>query len=347
MTVLLYRDDFLEHVPPISHPERPERLKIALKAVKDYEIPLEIEEPPRKELENAKLVHDETYVRLIEHALKNAPTNLDSDTYLSPGSLKSIQASIGSSFRSVDIAVGERRGPVFSLVRPPGHHAGIKGRAFNAPSLGFCIFNNLAISAELLLRKGIKPVFVLDFDAHHGNGTQEIFYDEEGIIHVDLHQHPLTLYPGSGFPQDLGGGEAFGTKVNLPLSPGAGDDAYELYSREIVIPLAAAVRPKAILFSAGFDSYQGDGLASLKATSRTFHQIAYELLDDVPEVPVIAFLEGGYSRGLRRGLPAFLAALSGMEDVVKDEPTQSKSVEEEKKAIRFLKDVMSTIWGLR
>ena len=346
MAILLYCEDFLEHKPLVYHPERPERLKIVLKAIEEYEIPVDFEKPPREELEKASLVHDESYVRLVRDVLRGAPVNLDSDTYLSSGSLKSIQASIGASFRSVELAE-EGRGPVFSLVRPPGHHAGIKGRAFNAPSLGFCVFNNLAISAKVLIRKGIRPIFVLDFDAHHGNGTQEIFYDERELVHVDLHQHPLTLYPGSGFPQDLGGGGAFGTKVNLILSPGAGDDAYDLYLREIIAPLAEVVRPKALLFSAGFDSYQGDGLASLRASSRTFHRLAVELLENLPDIPVVAFLEGGYSRGLSRGLPAFLAALNQMDDVIKDEPTRSRNLEEEKRTVRFLREVLSTIWELR
>jgi len=304
---VLFNKASLEHVPPFPHPERPERLRLALAALRAT-VEVEIVEPPSAAKEDLYRIHAPDYVARVERYVESGVSMLDSDTYLSPGTMRAALAAAGASLAAAEAAL---RGVIaFALPRPPGHHAGRRGAAMGALTQGFCIFNNAALAVARLLELGLRRVAVVDFDAHHGNGTQEVFYSDPRVLHIDLHEDPATLYPGTGFPTDLGKGEGEGTKVNVILPPGSGDDVYEVALEEVVLPLLEEFKPEAIVFSAGFDAYEGDGLTHLRAGPR-----AYALLGKLPRElgvgKVAAVLEGGYSAGLERGLPAFAAALAG------------------------------------
>ncbi|MEM0023728.1 MAG: histone deacetylase family protein [Thermofilum sp.] len=309
MLSVLYSVAFLEHKPPFPHPERPDRLLLALEAVERSGISIELVEPRSGSVEDLHRVHEPDYVARIARYVGSGVSLIDSDTYLSPGTMRAALAAAGASLQAAELAA--RGEGAFALVRPPGHHASKRGRAMGAPTQGFCVFNNAALAVARLLELGLRRVAVVDFDAHHGNGTQEIFYSDPCVLHIDLHEDPTTLYPGTGFPVDVGEGEGEGTKVNVVLPPGSSDDVYALAIEEIVIPLLGEFKPETLVFSAGFDAFDGDGLTHLKAGERAFQRLG-EVAREIGAKGVAAILEGGYSEGLEFGLPAFLRALEGM-----------------------------------
>ena len=342
MLKALYNRVSLEHAPPFPHPERPERLEVALAALKAA-VEVEIVEPPCAAREDLYRVHAPDYVARIERYVESGVSMLDSDTYLCRGTMRAALAAAGASLTAAEAAL--EGFTAFALPRPPGHHAGRKGTAMGAPTQGFCIFNNAALTVRRLLELGIRRVAVVDLDAHHGNGTQEIFYSDPRVLHIDLHEDPATLYPGTGFPTDLGEGEAEGTKANVILPPGSSDDVYELALKEIVIPLLEEFKPEAIVFSAGFDAYDGDGLTHLRAGSRT-----YALLGKLPRElgvrRVAAILEGGYSVGLRRGLPAFAASLAGSQAEFEAHSSPQPVLSLAKEYVIELKGLLRRYWKL-
>ena len=312
---IIYSETYLLHSPPDHHVESPERLRTALSILKDHPIiqPEEVGE------DEPKIIHDEDYVNLVKISSKRREW-LDADTYTNEHTWKAALLALGG-------ALTAYKNQGFALVRPPGHHAGKSGRAFGAPTLGFCIFNNVSYP---ILKLNLKRVAIIDFDVHYGNGTQEIFWENPEVLHIDVHQDPHTLYPGTGFPDMIGGGEAKGTKVNLLLPPLAGDDLYEeLFP--IIQSILDDFKPSLIAFSAGFDGFEGDGLASIRATERTYYN--FGLLGYNKRF--YAVLEGGYSIGIERGLKAFV---EGLEGVKRDyEGTKSS----EKTRSRFA-DLLST-----
>jgi len=303
---ILYSEDFLLHEPPYPHPENPNRLRVALRSVRGLG---EVVEPPPASIADVLRVHSEGYVKSIVEAVERAPVMIDDDTYVSKDTLRAALRAVGASIYSSNRLAG---GPsvILALVRPPGHHSGRGGAAMRASTLGFCIFNNAAIAVSRLLELGLKRVAVLDFDAHHGNGTQEIFYEEPRVLHIDLHEDPAILYPGTGFPTDLGRGEGEGTKINIVFPPGVSDDVYTYALDRIVKPILSEFRPQALVYSAGFDGYEDDGLAHLRLREASFAALG-ALSAELGIDRVLAILEGGYGPGLEGGLRAFAEALAG------------------------------------
>jgi len=300
--MVLYSEDFLLHDPdPYDHPESPRRLRLALEGVGRAGWP--VREPCRGDYRVFEEVHDPGYVRLVESlASRGGVEWLDPDTYVVPGTL----AAASRLACAVEEAVEAVRGgsSVFVLGRPPGHHAGVSGPALGAPTLGFCIFNSAALAARRLARAG--RVAVLDFDVHHGNGTQEILWSDE-ILHVDLHQDPATIYPGTGFPEQTGG--VPGTKINIILPPGAGDDiGFDAANRawEFIVEWD----PDYLVVSAGFDAMQGDNMMASTRLTQAFYGLLGSLAS---QLPTLIVLEGGYGRGLVEGLAAFLRGFGGGE----------------------------------
>jgi len=316
---VVYGEVFLKHRTPRGHPERPERLEIALSALLSAGVPFVTLSPQEAEPSLLRKVHVEEYIKTVELLSRSAPTSLDEDTYVSEGTLEAALHAVGAAAQAARLS-WEARAPVLALVRSPGHHAGRSGAAMGAPSLGFCIFNNVAAARFAV---PAKRVCILDFDAHHGNGTQEIFYEDPSVLHVGLHQDPLTLYPGTGFLEDVGRGEGEGTKVNIVLPPGSGDDVLKVALETVVAPVVEQFKPELVLVSAGFDAYAGDGLADLRLTSSSFYELG--LFVGSGRWPVAAVLEGGYSVGLRKGLPAFASGLLRAENPVRDARTSSGS----------------------
>ncbi len=301
---VFYHDDFLLHDPyPIPHPENPDRLRIALRAIRKVEGTV-IREPCHADPWKAfSRVHDGAYIDRVRGAVYQAvdgPVWLDPDTYV----VRETERSLARLACAVEdgVSLAETSRYVVVLGRPPGHHAGRLGAAMGAPTLGFCIFNASGLAAKLLSEKG--RVAVLDFDLHHGNGTQDILWDTS-VLHVDIHQDPSTVYPGTGYPWQTGG--IPGTKVNIVVPPRAGDDVY-LDALGVARRLIEEYDPDYLVVSAGFDAYEGDYLL-MRATEVTF-SAAGAMVSSLG-VPVVVVLEGGYGPGLERGLPAFLASLRG------------------------------------
>ncbi|MGC9105167.1 MAG: histone deacetylase family protein [Thermoprotei archaeon] len=292
---VIYGPIYEEHRAPGHHPENPDRVRLVLEALR----PKNVVEPQPVRKEDVLLVHDPDYVELVEKESRFEYSHLDPDTYVNDKTFTAALYALGGALLAYELQG-------FALVRPPGHHSGVAGKALGGPTLGFCIFNNVAFPVRKL---NLKRVAIIDFDVHHGNGTQEIFWNDPNVLHIDVHQDPRTLYPGTGFPEDVGGKGAEGTKVNLVLPPGAGDDAYlELFP--IIESILDDFKPEVIAFSAGFDAFEGDGLARVRATELTFYNFG-KLARKAKRF--YAVLEGGYSVGLKRGTKAFYDALNGVE----------------------------------
>jgi acetoin utilization deacetylase AcuC-like enzyme len=324
---IFYDDSFKLHKPWFHHPENPGRLELIVSSLKRYGVwsRAEVVEPPRSAAARdlALRIHDESYVSEVERASKSGDQMLDPDTYVNRHTYSvALLALAAADAAAREVVRGGCRAAMV-LARPPGHHAGRYGRAMGAPTLGFCIFNASALAAVTLADMGYK-VLLVDFDLHHGNGTQDILYSDPRVVHVDLHQDPATVYPGSGWPWQSGDGEARGTKINVILPPGAGDDALRrAYEEALDLAKTVSRSYDYVVFSAGFDAYRGDGLGLLQATSRFFHWVASATISEVKPHGIVAVWEGGYSVGIEKGAPAFAAALLGEDDPVGDEATTS------------------------
>jgi acetoin utilization deacetylase AcuC-like enzyme len=318
--ILIYSESFKKHDPhPFSHPENPERLDIMLEGLKRYSILRRLMlvnprlEDPRIFLE----VHSKRYVNYIL-ADREKVEWIDSDTYISPGTSEALKALSGTA--NIVSEKIEKWDYIIILPRPPGHHAGIDGKALGAPTQGFCIFNISALIAQLLSKKGYR-VAMLDFDAHHGNGTQEIFYKRGDILHIDIHQDSSTIYPGTGFPHQIGEEEGEGTKININLPPAAGDDIFTNAS-ERSLELVRLHDPDVLIVDAGFDGYINDNyMVSLRITSSSFNTLGRKLRG--LRVKVVVIVEGGYGEGLLKGFPSFTSGLLGSNNPVSDSPTVS------------------------
>lgn len=314
MTVAIIRDNrYQEHDPGEGHPESPERLRVIDDLIeRDYGgLPLI---PPRLATRSElALIHDPHYIQTVANTEGKPSSHLDADTGLSARSYEIARLAVGGLLEAVDriqTPYSELRTPnsIFAFVRPPGHHAE-PGRG-----MGFCLFNNVAIAAEYAKKKhGLKRVLIVDWDLHHGNGTQKAFYEDPGVLFFSSHQYPY--YPGTGNFSETGSGPGEGYIVNAPLPTGFGDAEYiSIYDR-ILKPIALEYRPELVLVSAGFDPYFKDPLGGMKITRAGFGalmDIVKTIAEDTCCGKVLLTLEGGYSPdGLRDGVGAVLQSLMG------------------------------------
>jgi acetoin utilization deacetylase AcuC-like enzyme len=282
MRPIVSHPDFARLHPTGAHPERQERIAALLAAFPHYV------EPRPATIAEIAACHDPDYVELVRTVSESGRTvNLDPDTICTPSSFRAALLAAGSAIEAV-----ERGG--FSLARPPGHHA------LAARSMGFCLFNNVAIAARFAQRElGVERVAILDWDVHHGNGTQDLFWDDHSVLFVSLHQWPF--YPGTGAP-----GEGNETTVNVPLSAGSGDEPYLEAMERIVEPAVRAFEPGLLLVSAGFDAAAGDPLADMELTEAGFRELARRAESLSERTAFI--LEGGYNIAT---LPALVGAALG------------------------------------
>jgi acetoin utilization deacetylase AcuC-like enzyme len=253
-------------------------------------------------------IHEEPYVEMVRAHARSGGGILDPDTIVSAGSYDAAVLAAGAAVAGVDHVVrGEAGTAAFAAVRPPGHHA------LPAKGMGFCLFNNAACAAVAArTRHGLERVMILDWDVHHGNGTEEIFYRDGSVLYVSLHQE--HWYPGTGRWDDFGGGAGEGFTVNVPLPAGTGDEGYRLVFEELVVPLGAAFRPDMLVISAGYDAQRGDPLGGMLVGTRGFGVLT-DLAVQAAGTPrrVVAVLEGGYHlQPLAHSVLATLTVLSGM-----------------------------------
>ncbi|HEX4421414.1 MAG TPA: histone deacetylase [Kofleriaceae bacterium] len=299
-------DVFLQHRAPSGHPERPARaeaVRDALTAAGIASRGRRIVTRPATDEELAR-VHSAAYLDGLLRTVPGQTGWLDADTYYSPGTWDAARAAAGSTTQlALDVLHGELAHGI-SVVRPPGHHA-TRDRA-----MGFCLLNNVAAAAAAARANGAARVAILDWDVHHGNGTQDIFWDDPDVLYMSVHQFPF--YPGTGAPTEIGGPGALGATVNVGLPSGCGDAEYAAVFDHVFLPKLAQFRPTLLLISAGFDAFQHDPLAGMKVTHAGFAAMAHRLRAAAnlwSEGRVVAVLEGGYDLdGLSGGMAAVLAA---------------------------------------
>jgi acetoin utilization deacetylase AcuC-like enzyme len=268
-----------------------------------------VETKPRFALdEELEMIHKPSYVKMIAASAGKSHTYLDPDTEASAESYEVAKLAVGGFLNIVDGVVKGDLENGFAFVRPPGHHAEASRAA------GFCIFNNVAIGAMHAIRShGLKRVLIVDWDLHHGNGTQHSFYEDPRVVYVSTHQFPY--YPGTGDLREIGRGEGLGYTVNVPLRPGPGDAEYVRIFRRVIQPLAFEYMPELVLLSAGFDIYSRDPLGGMKVTPQGFGMLARVLMDIADECcggKFAGVLEGGYHLGgLTEGSKAVLDEMCG------------------------------------
>jgi acetoin utilization deacetylase AcuC-like enzyme len=307
---LVLRDPrYRQHTAPGSHPERAARLEAIDRALEPLSERIDPLEPRPAEPDEILRAHDRRYFDAMQE-LSGQAGALDADTYLSPRSIEVAGLAAGGSVELARrIARGDaRRG--FGLVRPPGHHAE------STRAMGFCLFNNVAIAARALTaREGLERIAIVDWDVHHGNGTQHLFEAERDVLFVSLHQFPF--YPGTGALHEVGSGSGTGSTVNLPLPHGCGDAEYLTAFDAIVTPVLREFRPEMILVSAGFDAHADDPLGGMRVSTRGFVGMAERVraaADDLCDGRLMLTLEGGYDLdALGESVAAVLDLLSTRE----------------------------------
>jgi acetoin utilization deacetylase AcuC-like enzyme len=296
----------LEHRPFPGHPDRPDRIDAALEGAEAAGAgPLAVEVDEGAVLAGIARVHEPQFASRLREACRSAPGIFDCpDNPISGGSYRAALAAAACSLAAVDATANGRAGTVFLAVRPPGHHA-LRDRA-----MGFCFFNNAAIAAEDLLARGYGPLAIVDFDVHHGNGTQAHFWARDDVFYLSVHRYPF--YPGSGAADEIGSGRGRGFTRNFPLAAGADDDTYTGAVAAGLDEILAAISPRAWVVSAGFDAHRDDPLGGMGVSEEGFANIGAMLAQAGGESPLVAALEGGYDLGaLRQSVRAFLLGLAG------------------------------------
>ena len=295
---ILYDDIFLEHNTGSGHPERPERLFEVIDTLKNNpDFKYDLVWPKVRKASNTEiaLAHSDKYIQLVESEIRaldnDSPTFLSTgDTVISPKSLDVAQMSVGASLVGIDEIMNGNVKAAFSFNRPPGHHA------TEDRGMGFCIYNHAAIAAKYLQNKySLSRVLIIDFDVHHGNGTQDIFYDDPSVFYFSIHQHPF--YPGTGRPTETGMADGEGFTLNIDLPKGSGDEEFIKGFSEELIPKMNDFKPEFILISAGFDAHDNDLLGKLSYTPKGYSQVA-KIINSIYKKSnakgIMYMLEGGY-----------------------------------------------------
>ncbi|MFW6185986.1 MAG: histone deacetylase family protein [Halobacteriota archaeon] len=320
MTGIVYHKDYLEHEQDVSHPEGKERLLYTIDLFKQrgvFEKPeFKLLDPLKATEEDLEDVHQSRYIQFLKQKSKTGGM-IDLDTKIPVGLFDIALLAAGGAIKAAKSILEGEVDNAFAMVRPPGHHA--------KPYIGagFCYLNNIAIAVKWLQRNGIGKVLIIDWDAHHGDGTQEIFYEDDSVLFISLHQVPL--FPGTGYPEEVGKGKGQGYTVNVPLPPGSSDDSYMLVLEEVIEPIAREFDPDFIAVSVGMDNHFTDPLTDLAITARGYAEMmsrAVELSQELCQGRIFGVLEGGYS--VKKGLPhtmlGVVSVMRGMDPSSVTEP---------------------------
>jgi acetoin utilization deacetylase AcuC-like enzyme len=303
--ILIASPRFAEHQTPPGHPESPARAAVMDQVAGDWrERGGEVVAPPAATTEQLARVHDADYLRTIA-ATAGRAVAFDPDTFTSPESTDIALLAAGAAIDAVERVMGGE-GTAFALVRPPGHHAE------RARAMGFCLYNNIAVAAAHARTLGASRVAIVDYDVHHGNGTQHMFEDDPSVLYISTHEYPQ--YPGTGAADEVGRGRGLGFTVNLPLEAGAVDEDYRVVFAEVVLPVLRQFKPDVLLVSAGFDAHERDPLAGMRLTTEAFRAMTAELRNVAIECcagRIALIAEGGYDlRALHECLTAAIDVLA-------------------------------------
>jgi acetoin utilization deacetylase AcuC-like enzyme len=302
---------YIEHITDDYHPENPNRLRAiyAMLQQKDMEGLFTEITPRLATREELEMVHLPSYVDLIASTAGQSARRLDPDTVASPKSYDAARLAVGGVLEAIEAVIQGKLDNAFALVRPPGHHAE-KNRA-----MGFCIFNNIAVGAKYATQThGLERVLIIDWDVHHGNGTQNTFYENPKVLYFSTHRYGF-FYPGTGAPEEVGTGTGEGFTVNVPMSPGCGDAEYGNIFLHVLKPIALSYEPQLVLVSAGFDTYSRDPLGGMRMTEEGYARltdITMDIAQRTCDGKIIIALEGGYDLdGLAASVKAVLGELRG------------------------------------
>jgi acetoin utilization deacetylase AcuC-like enzyme len=284
--VYVTHPSFATHDTGSWHPERPARLEAVERGVRLAGVPLRRVEAPVVDRAVLERVHSRSYIEAIERFCAEGGGALDPDTVASTGSWEAAVRAAGAGPAAVEILRhSAEETSAFLAVRPPGHHA------LAARAMGFCLFNNVMVTARMLADGGAR-VAIVDWDVHHGNGTQDMLVSDPTVMYVSIHQHPF--YPLTGTVDERGVGPGEGTVVNAPIPAGTGGDAYQALFDRVVVPVLRQFDPDWILVSSGYDAHEEDPLAEIRLVSADYRMMARRLRSVVPPNRIIVFLEGGY-----------------------------------------------------
>ncbi|MCS6292118.1 MAG: histone deacetylase [Nitrospira sp.] len=293
-TGLVYDPRYLEHDMGLGHPESPNRLRAIIQQLEQSGTMAQLTriEPRMAEDEWITLVHTAAYLAsLKQHAPTNGRVSLDPDTSMSPGSLTAAYLAAGGALAAVDAMMAKQVDHVFCAVRPPGHHAEANR------AMGFCLLNNVAIAARYAQKRhGLSRVLIVDWDVHHGNGTQHSFEDDPSVLFFSTHQFPH--YPGTGRESERGRVAGEGYTINVPMEAGEGDDEYRAIFHKVLVPAAEQFKPELVIISAGFDAHKDDPLASMGLTESGYAEltgIVAGIAKRHAQGRILSSLEGGYN----------------------------------------------------
>ena len=309
-TGFVFHPDYLKHDSGQNHPESTERLSSLITHLEKKGLILRLKniQPYPASVEWLEAVHDPRYIKMVERICQDGGGMLDPDTHVGSKSYEVALLAVGGVMAVVDAVMNKKIKNAFCAIRPPGHHAE------RDKAMGFCIFNNVAVGARYVQKRfGLKKVLIVDWDVHHGNGTQTIFLDDPSVFYFSVHQFPY--YPGSGSENETGEEEGEGFTFNMPMFAGSGDLEYIEAFQSILYPLAKKFSPEFIFISAGFDAHEEDPLAGInlsEAGYKKMTEVITRLASECSEGRLVSVLEGGYNfRSLSVSVEKHIRALMG------------------------------------